>query len=369
VNGGLHVELVVRRGEFALDATVDVAPGEVVAVLGRNGSGKSTLLAAIAGLLRPDTGRITLNDRVLTDNAAGVMQPPHRRRIGLLAQQPLLFPHLSVLDNVAFAPRSMGSNRQVAREKAQRYLTEVDAAQFAQRRPGRLSGGQAQRIALARALASEPDLLLLDEPLAAVDVELAPALRSLLQAVLAQRIALIVTHHVIDALMLANRVVVLDAGRVVEQGPTREVLTRPRSTFTARLAGLNLVAGTATAEGLRSEDGTLLSGLINSTPVGAEAVAVFTPAAVAVYVDPPKGSPRNVIRDRVEVIEPHGTLVRVRGAAGLTADITPAAAVELGLHTGTGIWFVVKAAEVSVYPIHGPGAPTKIPRSFLSHNN
>jgi molybdate transport system ATP-binding protein len=339
----------VRRGEFTLDATVDVAPGEVVAVLGRNGSGKSTLLAAIAGLLRPDTGRITLGGRVLTDITAGVVLRPHQRRIGLLAQQPLLFPHLSVLDNVAFAPLAAGVGRRVAREAALRYLAEVDGIQFAQRRPGRLSGGQAQRIALARALALEPDLLLLDEPLAAVDVEFAPALRSLLQMVLAERIALIVTHQMIDALMLADRVVVLDAGRVVEQGLTKEVLTRPRSAFTARLAGLNLVTGSATADGLQADDGTELFGLVNPVIAGTKAVAVFTPRAVAVYVDPPKGSPRNVIHDRVEVVEPNGTLVRVRGAGGLAADITPAAAVELGLHTGAAIWFAVKAAEVSVY--------------------
>jgi molybdate transport system ATP-binding protein len=350
VNPGLHAEIAVRRGQFALEATVQIAPGEVAAVLGRNGSGKSTLLSAVAGLLRPDIGRIVLDGRVLTDTAAGVELPPHRRRIGLLAQQPLLFPHLSVLDNVAFGPRSAGTPRTQARETALRRLAEVGAVEFAQRRPRRLSGGQAQRIALARALASDPDLLLLDEPLSAVDVELAPALRSLLQTVLAGRLALIVTHQVIDALMLADQVVVLDAGRVVEQGPTREVLTRPRSAFAARLAGLNLVSGTATAGGLRAEDGTELSGLTESAATGASAVAVFTPGAVAVYVDPPKGSPRNVIQDRVAVLEPNGTLVRVRGAGGLAADITPAAAVELGLHTGAGVWFVVKAAEVAVYP-------------------
>jgi molybdate transport system ATP-binding protein len=349
---GLTIEIAVRRGDFALDATMQVGPGEVVALLGRNGSGKSTLLAAIAGLLRPDAGRIVLGGRVLTDTATRVQVPPHRRRIGLLAQEPLLFPHLSVLDNVAFGPRSAGARRQPAREAAMRRLIEVDAAQFAQRRPRRLSGGQAQRIALARALASEPDLLLLDEPLSAVDVELAPALRSLLQAVLADRLALIVTHQVIDALVLADRVVVLDGGRVVEQGTTHEVLTRPRSAFAARLAGLNLVSGVATEAGLRADDGTELFGSIDSTGPGTTAVAVFTPASVAVYVDPPKGSPRNVIEDRVAALEPNGTLVRVRGAGGLAADITPAAAVELGLQTGAGVWFVVKAAEVAVYPMN-----------------
>jgi molybdate transport system ATP-binding protein len=353
VSTGLHAEVAVRRGDFALDATVQVAPGEVVALLGRNGSGKSTLLAALAGLLRPDAGRIVLDGRVLTDTAAGVALPPHRRRIGLLAQQPLLFPHLSVLDNVAFGPLATGSGRRVARQAAQQHLTRVDAAEFARRRPGRLSGGQAQRIALARALASEPDLLLLDEPLAAVDVEFAPALRSLLQTVLTDRIALIVTHQVIDALMLADQVVVLDGGRVVEQGPTREVLTRPRSTFTARLAGLNLVFGIATADGLRTNNGIELSGLIDSTVVGTESIAVFPPSAVAVYTDQPKDGSRNVVPDRVEVLEPNGASVRVRGAGGLAADITPASAVELGLSSGTEIWFVVRAAEIAVYPALG----------------
>jgi molybdate transport system ATP-binding protein len=350
VSAGLYVEVAVRRGDFTLDVAVQVAPGEVVAVLGRNGSGKSTLLAVVAGLLRPDTGRIVLDGRVLTDTVAGVALPPHRRRIGLLAQQPLLFPHLSVLDNVAFAPLAAGTRRRVAREVARRHLTEVNAAEFARRRPGQLSGGQAQRVALARALAADPDLLLLDEPLSAVDVELAPALRSLLQTVLADRPAVLVTHQVIDALVLADRVVVLDGGRVVEQGPTREVLTRPRSAFAARLAGLNLVSGTATVDGLRADDGTELSGLAESTVLGAAAVAVFTPAAVAVYADPPKGSPRNVVQDRVAALEPNGTLVRVRGVGGLAADITPAAAVELGLHTRADVWFAVKAAEVAVYP-------------------
>jgi molybdate transport system ATP-binding protein len=353
VSAGLHVEVAVRRGDFALDATVQVGPGEVVAVLGGNGSGKSTLLAAVAGQLHPDTGRIVLDGRVLTDTAAGVQLPAHRRRIGLLAQEPLLFPHLSVLDNVAFGPRAAGTRKQQARVAAMSRLTEVDATQFAQRRPRRLSGGQAQRIALARALASDPDLLLLDEPLSAVDVEFAPALRSLLRSVLKDRLAIIVTHQVIDALVLADRVVVLEAGRVVEQGPTREVLTRPRSAFAARLAGLNLVSGTATEGGLRADDGTELIGATESTVLGAPTVAVFSPAAVAVYVDPPKGSPRNVIQDRVAGLEPQGALVRVRGAAGLAADTTPVAAVELGLHTGAGVWFVVKATEVAVYPRNG----------------
>ncbi|MGH3929319.1 MAG: sulfate/molybdate ABC transporter ATP-binding protein, partial [Pseudonocardiaceae bacterium] len=255
MSAGLRAEVRVHRDDFDLDVTVHVEPGEVLAVLGRNGSGKSTLLAAIAGLVRADTGRITLEGRVLTDTGTSVQVPPHRRRIGLLAQQPLLFPHLSVLDNVAFGPRASGVGRREARVVALRHLAEVDATEFTRRRPGQLSGGQAQRIALARALASGPDLLLLDEPLSAVDVELAPALRSLLRSVVSDRLTVVVTHQVIDALVLADRVLVLDGGHVVEQGPTLDVLTRPRSAFAARLAGLNMVSGTATVNGLRTAEG------------------------------------------------------------------------------------------------------------------
>ena len=360
MSSGLHAEVQVHRDDFDLDVTVHVEPGEVLAVLGRNGSGKSTLLAAIAGLVRPDTGRITLEGRVLTDTGTSVQLPPHRRRIGLLAQQSLLFPHLSALDNVAFGPRAAGVGRREARAVALRHLAEVDATEFTQRRPGQLSGGQAQRIALARALASGPDLLLLDEPLSAVDVELAPALRSLLRSVVTDRLTVVVTHQVIDALVLADRVLVLEGGHVVEQGPTLDVLTRPRSAFAARLAGLNMVPGTATVRGLRTAEGTELIGAAPAaepTAVGQPAVAVFAPATVAVHTDQPGGSPSNVIRDSVVALEPQGALVRVRGATGLAADVTPGSVVELGLRPDSAVWFVVKATEVAVHPTHTHTVP------------
>ncbi|MFN2494557.1 MAG: ATP-binding cassette domain-containing protein, partial [Pseudonocardiaceae bacterium] len=209
-NSGLHAEITVARSGFTLDVALDIGLGEVLAVLGPNGSGKSTLLGVLAGTLRPDRGLVRLGGRVLTDTEHRVALPPHQRRVGLLAQSPLLFPHLSVLDNVAFGPRCAGARRASARVTARRALSDVDAVQFADRKPGRLSGGQAQRVALARALAAEPDLLLLDEPLSAVDVDLAPQLRALLRGLLVDRLAVLVTHQVLDALVLADRVVVLD---------------------------------------------------------------------------------------------------------------------------------------------------------------
>ena len=207
---------------------LEVAAGETVAVLGPNGAGKSTLLGVIAGLVRPDSGRAELNGSVLFDLPAtgdrrSVWRPPHQRSVSLLAQDALLFPHLSVLENVAFGPRSAGARASQARETATGWLREVDAEELAGRRPAELSGGQAQRIAVARALASDPGLLLLDEPLAALDIAVAPAVRRMLRRVLADRSAVIVTHDVLDAYTLADRVVIVENGRIVDEGTPAEV--------------------------------------------------------------------------------------------------------------------------------------------------
>ncbi|PRX50251.1 molybdate transport system ATP-binding protein [Prauserella shujinwangii] len=358
----LHADLTARRGEFALDVRFDVPAGSVLAVLGPNGSGKSTLLGCLAGLHLPDRGTITLRGRTLT-SAPRVHVPPHARSVGLLAQDALLFPHLSVLDNVAFSPRARGASKAAAREVALRWLTEVDAVGLAGRRPGQLSGGQAQRVAVARALAGDPALLLLDEPLAALDVDAAPAVRGLLRRVLGarepERATVLVTHDPLDALALADHVVVLARGRVVERGPTRQVLGAPRNPFTARIAGLNLVPGTATADGLRTRGGGHVSGLPAPDVVpGEPAVAVFAPGAVAVHPAgaPPKGSPRNTVGAVVGGLEPHGAVVRLRAvdgedwAEGVTADLTPSAVAELGLEPGTPVRLAVKATAVAIHP-------------------
>jgi molybdate transport system ATP-binding protein len=339
--------------ERRFDVELEVAPGETLAVMGPNGAGKSTLLSSIAGLLKPDSGRAELDGRTLFDLDAGHhWLPPHSRGAALLAQEPLLFPHLSALENVAFGPRSTGVRKADANRLAQQWLAEVEAAGLADRRPAGLSGGQAQRVAVARALAADPALLLLDEPLAALDIHSAPMLRRLLKRVLAGRQAIIVTHDVLDALMLAHRVVILDSGRVVEEGPTRQVLERPRSAFAAGLAGLNFLPGTLTGSGLRTGPGLEIAGHHGETgPVhtpGGPGVAVFPPSAVSVFLADAHGSPRNSFPVNITDMEPHGDQIRVR-AGGLTADITPAASADLGLVPGMAVHFVVKAAAVSVY--------------------
>ncbi|MEP6559876.1 MAG: ATP-binding cassette domain-containing protein [Nakamurella sp.] len=351
--------LTATLAERNIDLHLTVQPGQVVAVLGANGTGKSTLLSLISGLTRPDTGRIVLDDQVLVDTERGVWLPPHRRGVVLLAQQALLFPHLTAAANVAFGPRSKGSTRKAANVAAERWLAAVDATEFADRRPSQLSGGQAQRIAVARALAADPALLLLDEPMAALDVAVAPALRQLLRRVLRETscTAMLVTHDLIDALSLADRVIVLDAGRIVEDGPARTILSQPRSAFAARISGIDLVAGIADAHGLTTADGTRIQGIVDPTCVPGElAVAVFSPNAVAVHLTLPTGSPRNHLAVTIAELEPRGELVRIHAVdiagstGGLIADVTAAAAADLDLVPGKQVHYAIKATEITIYP-------------------
>nr|WP_245346933.1 ABC transporter ATP-binding protein [Arthrobacter stackebrandtii] len=360
-----------------VDVSLHVEPGETVAVMGPNGAGKSSVVQSLAGLLKPDSGRAVLDGTTLFELSGagpGRWLPPHARGVGVLAQEPLLFPHLNVLDNVAFGPRSRGASRRESREAARRWLGEVDAVELARRMPAELSGGQAQRVALARALATEPSLLLLDEPMAALDVNSTPFLRSLLKRVLAGRRAIIVTHDVLDALMLADRIIVMEGGRIVESGPTAAVLAHPRSSFAASLAGLNVLTGTLSGTTLMMSDGGRVAGQPaagpGGTPVGdgfaglhtqglaaeapraeggPEGMAAFPPSAVSVFLAPPAGSPRNCFAVVVDQLEPQGGHIRVRAGA-LAADVSPAAVAELGLAPGAEVFFVVKAAEVRLYP-------------------
>lgn len=353
----LSASVELHRLGFALRTELSVDRGEVLAVVGANGAGKSTLLSVLSGLLEPDRGQVRLGDTTWLDTDSGVRVPPHRRKVGLLAQDAQLFPHLTAVDNVAFGPRAGGSGKAKAREAARTWLSAVDAAELAGRKPHQLSGGQAQRVALARALAAGPEALLLDEPLAALDVDAAPALRSLLHRVLAQQEqpTVLVTHDVLDAVVLADRVLVLSEGRTVETGPTREVFARPKAAFTARIAGLNLVSGVVDDQavvvaGLRER---IRGRVVEPVEDGEPAAAVFAPSAVAVHREQPGGSPRNALPARLVGLEPRGDVVRLRAEVGdcaVAADVTPAAVADLGLGSGEQVWFAVKATEVAIHP-------------------
>lgn len=329
--------------ERGFDVALDLPQGQTLALLGLNGAGKSTVLQVLSGLV-PAQGHAELNGRAL------FQLPPHQRRIALLAQEPLLFPHMTAAENVAFGPRSRGQSRKQANVAALRWLAEVDAVELAERRPAALSGGQAQRVALARALAAEPDLLLLDEPLAALDVDVAVAVRQTLRRVLQDRTAIIVTHEILDAVLLADAIAVLEGGRVVEYGPTEDVMRQPRSAFAASLCGLNMVTGSAVDEYALQWGATIIHGEPEPPlTAGQPAIAVFRPGAVSVHRRAPTGSPRNVIRGEVTALEPQAHLVRVR-MADLRADITPASVAALDLTVGSDVYFAVKAAEVALYP-------------------
>lgn len=346
-----------RVDHRGVDVEFGVGAGEVLAVLGPNGAGKSTALHVIAGTVRPDEGSVRVGDRILTDTSAGVQVPTHRRRVGLLLQDPLLFPHLRVAGNVAFGLRDAGKSEAAA--AARRWLAEVGAEELAGRMPRQLSGGQAQRVALARALAAEPDVLLLDEPLTGLDVAVAGAMRRVLRQVLTRdgRSAVLVTHDLLDVATLADHVVVIDGGRVAEAGPAATVLATPRSPFGARFAGVNLVSGLAATGGSLHAGGTDWHGVAAEGLVAGEpAVAIFRPAAVAVYTEPPHGSPRNTVEVTVAELDRSGPAVRIRaaeqpgGAPGLAADITAESAAELRLAPGDRVYLTVKAQEVALYP-------------------
>lgn len=338
---------VVQRN---FDVQLEVEDGTRVAILGRNGSGKSTLLSVLAGVLRPDSGRATLGGRTLFDIPE--WSPPHTRGISLLSQDPLLFPHKTVLANTAFGPSAKRLPRAQANRMASHWLDEVGMSDYASRKPGELSGGQAQRVAVARALAAQPHLLLLDEPMAALDIAVAPALRRVLRRVLEGQTTLMVTHDLMDAALLSDYVVVLEGGTVAEQGPTDQVLYNPKTAFTAGLAGLNLVRGHYHDGAVVAPGGMAVVGMGEEPASGAVAAAVFPPTAVSIYPTSIQGSPRNNFEVTVTEIEPSNGLVRVHGehaGQNLAADITVKAVADLDLYPGSRVVFAVKATQVTVY--------------------
>lgn len=352
---GSALSLRATVGARDWDMALDLTAGETVAVLGPNGAGKSTLLAVLAGLLRPETGRATLGGRELfAVGGAGRDHwlPPHRRGISLLAQEALLFPHRSVLDNVAYGPLVAGASRGEARGIARRLLAQVEASELEARRPAELSGGQAQRVALARALAPDPALLLLDEPMAALDAAVAPNLRRLLRTQLRGRTTVLVTHEVLDAYTLADRVIVLGAGRIVEQGPTSAVLERPRTAFTADLAGLELMTGVRTERGLRLPDGAEIevvsAAAADPIPVGADVACAVRPSRVEVRAA--DGSDASgAVRAAITDLEPRGDVVRVRSAL-LSADVDVPRLAAAGWSMGDVVDFVVDPQAAVLYP-------------------
>jgi molybdate transport system ATP-binding protein len=354
---GLEAHASVQRGTFTLDIDLSVPEGETVGLMGPNGSGKSTLVEILAGTLAIDRGEIQVAGNVWAATLENVSLPPQSRSVGVMFQGLLLFPSLSVLDNVAFGLRAQGMARAVAREQAGAVLARFGLDRFSDRRPQDLSGGQAQRVALARALVVEPDLLLLDEPMSALDVAVrAAARRELREALEAfEGTKLVVTHEPREAMALSDRLVVLEEGRVVQHGSAADLRTRPKTAYIASLVGVNLFSGVVLERDghrvLRTSGGDLA--IAADVEPGNEVLAMVHPRAISLMTHPePSGvSFRNVLEMRVEEIDLMGDRARIHldGQPSLTAEITTEALGELDLRKDVRVWAAIKATQVDVY--------------------
>jgi molybdate transport system ATP-binding protein len=355
----LRADIAARRDQFVVEARLDAGSGETVALLGPNGAGKSTLVDVLAGLLRPSAGRIALGDVVLDDVQAHVHVPSSARRIGVAFQGLCLFPHLSALENVAFPLRARGDAADRARERARATLAELGAGALAGAKPERLSGGQAQRVALARALVGEPRLLLLDEPLSALDVTARADVRSLLRAVLSSfdGVAVLVTHDPVDAMTLADRIVVIEDGRVTQTGTPEEIRRSPLTAYAADLVGVNLFLGRlerlrdGTAV-LRTDRGDVACAPAPDLEHADQVIGILRPADVSLYSDKPQGSARNVFAGTIRTISIEGERARlgIDSTPPLVAEITTASLRGMRLAEGSHVWASFKALEVRLLP-------------------
>lgn len=349
---GLEADIGLRRsGSFRLDLRLSIPPGKTVALLGPNGAGKSTAVAALAGLLPIDRGSIALSGKMLDEPVGGLFVDPEARKIGVVFQEYLLFPHLSAVENVAFGLRSRGVPHAVALAAARQWLERVELSGLEDRKPAELSGGESQRVALARALITEPDLLLLDEPLSALDVNTRAQLRRSLAAHLNGYPGprLLITHDPTEAFLLADEVHVIENGTITQSGTPDQIRLSPRTDYAAGLAGSNLVAG-------RAAGGTIDTGRhllhIADRAIAGPVLATISPAAVSIHRARPEGSPRNSWPTTIDLVEPLGDRVRMRigEPLPLTVEITQPAFDELDLAAGLSVWVSIKATEIGVEP-------------------
>lgn len=346
VTAGLEARLVVDQDSgFHLDIALSIAPRTTVALLGPNGAGKSTTVSALAGLSRLDGGRIVLDGRVLDDPERGVFVEPESRRIGVVFQDYLLFPHMNVTQNIAF-----GAGRASARRVGE-WIEKLDLDNVALRKPRELSGGQAQRVALARALITEPDLLLLDEPLAALDVTTRTRLRRTLRGHLDafEGPRLFITHDPSEAFLLADEIYIIEDGAISQQGTADDIRLRPRTNYVADLAGSNLFAGEA-SRGVVSLGSHELH--IADTDVNGPVLATVHPRAVSLHTLRPEGSPRNTWETSIVLVETLGDRVRLKlgDPLPLTVEVTSDAVHALRLAAGSAVWVSIKATEIGVEP-------------------
>ncbi len=348
----LSAQLSLQLGTLDLDVDLQVEPGELLALLGPNGAGKSTVLRCVGGLAPIDSGRIAVDDIVVDEPATGTFIEPEGRPIGFVFQNYLLFENMTVLENVAYGLRARKTPKGEARRAAREWIDRVGLSEYADQRPRSLSGGQAQRAALARALAINPRLLLLDEPLAALDAGTRSSVRRDLRRHLEtfEGMRILVTHDPVDAYALADRVAILDAGRIVQVGTFAEVTAHPRSRYVADLVGVNLVSGVVTNGVLSTDTG---AHVVIADALPGPSFAVIRPHSISLVRIPPAGSSaRNTWNGTIADIDRLGDRVRmsIDGQLPLTAEITVAALDALQLRPGDDIHASVKATDIEVYP-------------------
>jgi molybdate transport system ATP-binding protein len=341
----LHVALSHRLRSFPLELTLDVAT-QTVALVGPSGAGKTSVLRAVAGLLRPETGLVRVGDATWLDSRAGIDVPPERRAVGLVFQDYALFPHLSVRGNVSFGARDARA--------VDDLIARLGIEHLARERPGRLSGGERQRVALARALARDPAVLLLDEPLSALDAHTKATVRAELHELLAglELPTLLVTHDFEDAAALAARIGVLVDGRLLQIGTPEELVAQPADPFVASFTGANLLAGTA-GPGPDGLTGVALDtgGLALSTDRASGRVAVAVhPWEVSLARAATNDSAVNHLHAPVLSIARLGNRARVR-VGPLTAEVTTASVERLGLREGEPVVASFKATAARLLPL------------------
>jgi molybdate transport system ATP-binding protein len=342
-----------RLNGFLLDVGVVAPRGEITAVIGPNASGKTTLLRAIAGLVPLESGIVELGDVVLEDVATGRYVETRDRNIGYVFQDSLLFPHLTATDNVAYSMRMAGRPKREARVAARRALAEAGLEEVATLKPDELSGGRRQLVALLRALAREPDLLLLDEPTSSIDAAARPRVRRELLARVTTfgGVTLLVSHDPVEAMSMASKIFVLEDGKVVQSGTPHELAARPVSRYVAEVVGVNLWRGTAREGVILTDSG---GRIISADRISGDVVAIAHPQAIALHMCEPRGTPRNTWSGRIDSLEPIGAgriRVRISAEIPVIAEVTPAAREELQLGAGASVWATLKATEVRAYKV------------------
>lgn len=350
---GLYAKVLADRGDLALEVALQAAPGETVAVVGPNGAGKSSVLRCLSGLLPLRAGQVRLGASVLDSPDSGVFVEPRDRSIGTVFQDNLLFPHLRVIDNVAFGLRSAGVGRRAARRSAEAWLERLSISGVRSKRVDELSGGQARRVAIARALITDPELVLLDEPFTGLDASARIELRRTLLDGLSDSDAplVIVTHDPADAHTLADRMVVVEAGHVTQRGTPAQIRSHPATPYVAQLVGVNLVTGTQRGNLVELDNAHLQLAVAQTSPPGPVVVAI-DPSSIALHATPPAGSPRNTWQTTVIAIHRLGGLVRiyVDSPVALAVDVTESALRELELEAGALVWVAIKATGMTVSP-------------------